>query len=315
MARNLPASGQRDTRQRDCPLRSTPLASAPHLSDTPGEALQQRLQEASELAEEERWTEAFALLLEEESTYPDDPTLLCMLGVLADAADAGGMAYDFFRRCLNQQPDDPHVLVPLGTGLARYDDPDAEGVLRLAALSAPDLASTRMHYGAYLLREGMLPEALAELRTARELEPEDAQIARELGTALFLQGEREEGLDELERAAGLAPDDPELLLVYALTCIRVRRLPEGAESAHRAALSLLHDGEAQLVSALASATQEWWDEAWDALARAEAADLPPDSAALREAEEALEAGPDEAERLLLDQIGAPLLRERLLERR
>lgn len=285
------------------------------MSDSASESLHQRLQEASELADDERFEEAFQLLLEEESNYPEDATLLCMLGVLAEQVDVGGMAYDFFRRALQQQPDDPHLLVALGGGLARYDDPDAEGVLRLAALTAPGLGATRLGYGAYLLREGMLADALTELRAAREAEPDDPQVARELGAALLLQGDGDSGLEELERATLLAPDDADLLLLYALALIRGRRLQEAAEAAHRAALSLLADGEAQLVAGLASASQEWWDEAWDALARAEAADLPPDSAALREAEEALEAGADEAERLLLDQIAAPLLRERLLERR
>ncbi|HEX5521537.1 MAG TPA: hypothetical protein VFX29_07550, partial [Longimicrobiaceae bacterium] len=45
--------------------------------------LQQRLQAASELADEGRWDEAFALLREEEADHPTDAVLLCMLGTAA----------------------------------------------------------------------------------------------------------------------------------------------------------------------------------------------------------------------------------------
>jgi predicted Zn-dependent protease len=276
--------------------------------------LQQRLQEASRLADDDRWPEAFELLLELEPQHPRDPTLLCMLGVVATEVDAGALAYDYYRRCLAEQPTDPYLLVTLGAGLARYDDPDAEGALRLAALSAPELALTRLHYGAHLAREGMLDLAVSELSAARDLDEADPRIARELGVARLLRGELELGLDELERAIGLTEEEGELNVLYGLGLLRAGRLEEAAEALHRAAAELTGDGEVQLVTALACAAQEWWDEAWDALTRAEMAEGAIDPEVVREAEDALEAGGDAAAALLLEQVAPPMLRERLLER-
>jgi tetratricopeptide (TPR) repeat protein len=280
---------------------------------TDSSGLQPRLQEASQLSDEGRWDEAFEILLEEEPDHPRDATLLCMLGVAAEEVGAAGMAYDFFRRCLAEQPTDPFLLVPLGGGLARYDDPDAEGVLRLAALSAPDLAMTRLQYGAYLAREGQLELALAELEAARGLDAGDPQIARELGAARFAAGQREEGLEELERAVDMAEDEGEIRLVFGLALVQAARPDEAAEHIYRAALDLAADGEVQLLSALSCGAQEWWDQAWDALARADHSEFAADPLLKAEVEEALEAGSEECEALLREELAPSMFRARLLE--
>lgn len=279
---------------------------------TDPDRLQPRLQEASQLSEDGRWGEAFEILLEEEPDHPRDATLLCMLGIAAEEVGAAGMAYDFFRRCLAEQPTDPYLLVPLGVGLARYDDPDAEGVLRLAALTAPDLALTRLHYGAYLAREGQLELALAELEAARGLDASDPQIARELGAARFAAGQREAGLEEMERAVDMAEDDGEVRVFFGLALLQVGRADEAAEHIYRAATDLAFDGEVQLLSALSCGAQEWWDQAWDALARADHSELPADSLLKDEVEGALEAGSEECERLLREDLAPSMFRARLL---
>lgn len=282
-----------------------------NLSDA--EHLQERLQEASRLSDEGRWPEAFEILAEEEKDHPDEPTLLCMLGVAAEQVDAAGLAYDFYRRCLAEQPTDPFLLVPLGVGLARYDDLEAERVLRLAALTAPDLAITRLHYGAYLTREGQLDVARSELEAARQLDAGDPRIARELGGAYVLSGQVEPGLEELERAVQLAEDDSEIRLCYGLALLHATRMEEAAEELHRAAVEMTPDGEVQLAAALVCASQGWWDQAWDALARADLAEWTADSQLKDEVEEALEAGSEEAEALLLEDLAPSMLRARLLE--
>lgn len=279
--------------------------------DTAG--LQLRLQEASELSDEGSWAEAFEILRDEEERFPRDPTLLCMLGVAASEVDAGGLAYDYFRRCLAEQPSDPFLLVPLGTGLARYDDPDAEGVLRLAVLSAPELPVTHLHYGAYLAREGQLQLAREELTTARQLDPNDPQIARELGVVHLLGGRMTEALDDLEQATQLAGDDAEIRLFYGLALVHAGRLDEAAEELYHAATELTADGEVQLVAALSCATQQWWEQAWDALARADLAEISADPQLKEEVEEALEAGNEEAEALLREELAPSMLRFRLQE--
>jgi Flp pilus assembly protein TadD len=278
------------------------------------ERLEALLQQALRLTEEGEWHEAFRVLGLAEEEFPRDPTLLCMLGVASEEADAGGMAYEYFRRCLAEQPTDPAVLVSLGAGLARYDDPDAEGVLRLAALSAPGSAPARREYGAYLAREGHLEQALAELEAARALEPEDPRVARETAVALLLSSRAEAAAEELERAMGLGAEDGDLLLLHGLALLQAGRDEESAEVLFRAADELPEDGPALVISALACAAQEWWDHAWEILARAEAAAFPAGADLLREVEDALESGSEAAGELLAEQLGPSLLRERLLVR-
>ncbi len=240
--------------------------------------------------------------------------VVCMLGVVAEEVEGVGMAYDYFRRCLDLQPQDPFVLATLGMGLARYDDPDAEGVLRLAAITAPEEPVTRLAYGAFLAREGVADLALEELEAASRLDPDDPRVAREIATAHLLAARRAQGVAELERAVALDAEDAETRLLLGLALLGGERADEAAEEIHRAALELLDDGEAQVAAALASAAREWMDAAWDALARAEGAALAAEPGLLHETEDALEAGAAAADSLLREQVAPRLLHERLTQR-
>lgn len=276
--------------------------------------LEERLREASSLADEGRFEEAFSILREEEEDHPRDPTLLCMLGVVAGEMDVtSGLAYDYYRRALSEAPLDPVVLVALGVGLARFDDPDAESVLRLAAVTAPDSLVARLHYGAYLGREGLVDAAMDELNAARELDPADPRVPRELAAVHLLVARADRAAQELERAIELSEADAELRVLYGLALIRLGRGEEAAEELHRASGDLDQDGPVQLLTSLACAAQEWWDEAWDALARAEGAVFPVEPALLREAEDALEAGSGQAAEFLREHMAPAVLRERLAE--
>lgn len=276
--------------------------------------LDPRLQEASRLTEEERWSEAFSLLQEMEQEYADDAMLLATLGTVAGEMEARGLAYEYFRRGLASQPTDPAILVLLGAGLARFDDPEAERVLRLAAIGAPHLPAARFHYGSYLAREGMYELALAELTAARDLDPDDASVLRELALAQWLAGHLEASASSLEQAADLAPEDPEVRLLSGFVRILSGDLSEGAEEVVRTAPELPEQGELQVVASLAAAAEGWLDEAWTALARAEGAALAADPELVQEVEEALEAGEEEARRLLLDEVLPRVLHERMLAR-
>lgn len=276
--------------------------------------LLERLREASTLADEGRLDEAYEILTEEESEHPRDPTLLCMLGWVSGEMDlTSGLAYDYYRRALAEEPLDAPVLVTLGVGLARYDDPEAERVLRLAAITAPDLLAARLQYGAYLGREGMTDAAVTELEAARAIDESDPRVPRELAAAYLLVDRSDAAVGELERAMELTELDGDIRLLYGLALIRIGRLEEAAEELHRASVELTEDGAVQLLTSLACATQEWWDEAWDALARAEGAPFPAEPSLLREAEDALEAGSEPATELLREQVAPAVLRERLTE--
>lgn len=284
-------------------------------SDAGGETLEDALRSAAELAEDGRAAEAFEQLVEWDDQAPEDSALLCMLGALARDVGADGPAYDYFRRCLATNPADPTVLATAGQGVAAFDDPDAETALRAAALTGPHLVLTRLTYGAYLAREGMMEEALGELEAARDLAPDDGLVRFELATALYLDGQRTEAVPEMELAAELREDDGWIGALLGMTLWMAGREEEGAEQLHRVGEELRsEDGELHLFAALAFAGLGWLDEAWNAHARAESVPRPPDQAVIREVEVALEAGEEAARTLLRQELAPGMIRERLLQR-
>ena len=112
------------------------------------------LERALSLSGEDDWQGAADLLRDYLGDFPEDPAVHCSLGVAERELGMGGIAYERFRTALALAPTDPYVLATAGNGLAAFDDPDAEQALRAAALTAPDVAMTRLMYGAYLSREG-----------------------------------------------------------------------------------------------------------------------------------------------------------------
>ena len=269
------------------------------------------LKEALELGEEGRWDEMARLLADALEEAEDDPYILCWLGVAEGELGNDGAAYEAFRRCVDQDPSDPHVLALAGSGLAQFDDPDAETALRAAALSAPDLPLARLNYGAFLARSGMHDEALEQLEAARDLTPDDPVVRAELGAAHVLGGEPEDGLPELEQALALAPGDSWTRVLYGLVLVEAGRQEEGAEELVRAAQEREYDAEATILGALASAAQGWDDAAEELLARAEFVAQGADIKMIEEAESAIRSGPEAADRWLRTTLGPSALRERL----
>lgn len=270
------------------------------------------LTEAARLTEVGAPAEALDVLLQLEPTYPEDSTLLCMIGAVADHLGAEGMAVDFFSRCLATEPTDVQVLITAGAGLAAAGDPGAEPALRLAALSAPDDPRARMHYGALLVRNGLLSDGLDELLAALSLDAGDPDIRCELGIAYLLRDDIERALGELEAASAAAPDDGETRLLWGLVLLQAGETSRAAEELHPLAEALAEDGTVQLLLALVFALEGWENEAWLALSRAETAEPLLDRAAIGEVEEALEGGDEAVSGRLMDELAPTLLRERLL---
>ena len=269
--------------------------------------------EAESLGAEERWDQAQTLLLEALPDHPRDALLLCWLGIASERLDQESEAYEFFRRCLAEEPTDPFILAAAGTGVAAFDDPDAEAALRLAAITAPQFPFARSAYGAFLAREGLFDDALRELEAARDLAPDDIAIRAELGVALLLAKRTEDGVHELEEALSRG-DDAWLRGLYALALIETGRTEEGAEHLYRTSRERLDDVEVHLLSALASAAEGWDEEAWAAVARAEDAADALDRALIQEVEEAVGDGAEAARDFLREHLGPSLLRERLHQR-
>ncbi len=273
--------------------------------------VEQILGDALQLGEEERWEEMAELLNDALADAPDDPYLLCWLGVAERELGNDSSAYDLFRRCIMGNPVDPHLLAVAGAGLAAFDDPDAESALRAAALSGPDLPMARLQYGAYLAREGVYDEALEHLRAAVELAPEDPAMHTELGAALALKGDLEAATSSLETALDLAPDDSWTRVILGLVLLELDRGDEAAEALVQAARERDDDAEALVLGALAAARARWDDAAEELLVKAEYPAEGADVQLIQEAESAIRAGADDAARFLRTVIGPSALRERL----
>jgi len=275
--------------------------------------MEEVLRQALELGEQERWDEMAEVLASALEDGSDDPYVLCWLGVAEGELGNDGAAYEAFRRCVEQEPQDPNILALVGAGLAQFDDPEAETALRAAALSAPDLFIARLNYGAYLTRAGLFEEGMEHLGAARDLIPDDPVVRAELGAAHVLRGAPDAGLTEFEEALTLAPDDSWTRVLFGLVLFERERLEEAAEELIRAAGERTDDAEALIIGAVAAAAAGWLDPAEELLAKAEYVVEGVEAHLLEEAEAAVRAGQEPARRLLRTTLGPTILRERLAQ--
>ena len=263
--------------------------------------------------EDGEWDEAAALLRDAAAEQDDDPTVLCWLGVVEHELGMDGVAYERFKRCLALNPEDPNILATAGTGVARFDDPDAEPALRTAALKAPDLAYARTMYGAYLAREGMLEEALRELNVAVELDPDDSEARTERGVALALSQNFGLAVDDFEQASRFG-DSGWVRVLAGLALHELGRLDEAAVELSLGARERPEDVGAQLLAALATAGSGDPDTAWEMLERARMVLSGADTGLLDEVEERLDDSAEAAAYFLAETLVPAALHERLMAR-
>ena len=271
------------------------------------------LNAALQLGEEERWAEMAEALQVALREVPDDPYVLCWLGVAERELGRDGVAYEYFKRCWQEDPLDPELLAMCGTGLAAFDDPDAEAALRAAALTGPDVPIARLQYGAYLARNGMYDQALDNLRAAAELDPQDPAIQGELGIAYALKGDFGAAASVMESALEMEPDDSWTRVLLGLINLENNDLEAGAEQLIRAAEERSFDAESQVLAALAAASAGWLDAAESTIARAEFAAEDVDRELIEEARERIEDGAEAARDFLLETAAPLSLRDRLTQ--
>jgi len=275
---------------------------------------EQLLEQALGLGEEGNWPGAAELLRDHLEDFPDDAALHCWLGVAEQQQGLGGVAYERFKHALSLGSEDPYVLATAGNGIAFFDDPDAEQTLRTASMLAPEVAVTRLMYGAYLAREGFTEEGVKELTAARELDPDDPQIAYELGVGWALAGDHDRATDALADAVRLDPDDGWARVVFGLELLEADRFEEGAGELMSGARICEDDVDAQLVAALAAAAIGHDGTAYEMLERARIRAAEPDLVLLTSVEDRLDAGYDAARELLEEDLAPDILRTRLRER-
>lgn len=278
------------------------------MSDT--EAL---LRDALALGDEGRFPEMVDLLEVALRDAEDDAYLLGWLGVAYRELGEDGIAYEYFKRCIAEEPADPQLLALAGAGLAAFDDPDAESVLRAAAVTGPDLADTRLQYGAYLAREGMFDEALEHLRAGARLAPDDPTMHSELGIALALKGDFSAAAESIGEALSLAPDDSWSRVLLGLIEVELENLDTAAELLIEASKERPEDGEAQILAALAAAAAGWDDAAQDAIARAGYAVEPVDRELLGDVDDRIALGAEPARALLVETVAPASLHDRLTQ--
>lgn len=283
-------------------------------SDAPDERVQAILDLAQQDGEEGDFATMAERLREGLGDFPQDPYLLCWLGVAEREMGHDGVAYEHFRACLAAEPTDPHLLATAGTAIAAFDDPEAEGALRSAALMAPDLPLARWMYGAFLTREGMLEDGLRELSAARDLDGEDATIRYELGIGLALVGRREEAIAEMYRSIELDAGDGWVHVVLGLLLAEEGRGEEAAGVLDEGARLRPDDVEAQLLAALAAAAAGAEDAALEMLERGRQWAEGGDRTLVDEVEARLDEGYEEAAAWLREQLGPAALRERMMTR-
>jgi tetratricopeptide (TPR) repeat protein len=272
------------------------------------------LREALSLAEDGDWEAMADRLTEALEDDPDDPTLLCWLGVAEREMGFPTSAYERFKRALAQDPEDPHILATAGNGLAHFDDPEAETALRSASILAPTLPLARWMFGAYLSREGLFDEAMRELTAAAELAPEDPVIAYELGVALALMDRLEAALDALTRSVDLDTGEGWNQIVLGMVEAELDRMEEAARDLSEGARLRPGDVDAQLLAALAAEAAGWEELAYEMMERGRQGSVPGDLPLLDLVETRLAEGADASRAFLVQELLPGALRERLMHR-
>lgn len=276
---------------------------------------QEALDEVLGLADEGDW-QGVAERLREHLSVEDAPSaaVLCWLGVAERELGLSGVAYERFKQALALDPQEPFILATAGNAIAQFDDPDAESALRAAALLGRDVPLARWMYGAYLTREGMLPEARVELDAALELDREDPMIRYESGVWHLVSGQLSDGITDLYRAAELDAGDGWIRIVLGLALALDDRTDEAAAELDAGARLRDDDVEAQLLTALCLAAEGHEDRAWEMLERARLRAEGTDSLTVNEVEDRMNDSPNAARRLLESTLAPSALRERLAAR-
>ena len=193
------------------------------------------------------------------------------------AEDPRGAEQDA-RRLLRSAPQDPRLLLILGSALRRQGQAAAAlAVIAPLARAFPRAANTQYELGAIQLLLGARAPAAQALRLAVSLNPDLAEAWRALGDLLFLEGDTagaEEAFLEFARASVTSP-----LLKPAAVDIRHGRL-DAAEARLRAHL-LQRSADPDALALLGGVylQQGRWSDA--EVLFAHALELAPDSAAIR----------------------------------
>jgi tetratricopeptide (TPR) repeat protein len=142
---------------------------------------------------------------------PDNPEMLCLLGVTEESAHRFGRAQEIYRRALQADPSS----IDAGIGLARtalFTGHSAEAREAATAVLArsPDDTQALLVLGMALRAEGSLTEAKRQLNRALEIRPDDVDVHAVLGGIAEQEEDRALALQHYNKALEIDPGRREI---------------------------------------------------------------------------------------------------------
>ena len=154
-----------------------------------GDARAKLLAEAGVLREVKRWSDAYGVLGDAVSRFPDDPDLLYEKAMVAEKLDNLVDMERLLRKVIELKPDNAHAHNALGYSLADRSQrlPEARDLIRRALDLSPGDPFITDSLGWVEFRMGNHAEALRLLRQAYAARP-DVEIGAHLGEVLWAAG-------------------------------------------------------------------------------------------------------------------------------
>ncbi len=142
---------------------------------------------------------------------PDDWRLYYVRGITYERTDRWPQAEADFRKALELNPEQPHVLNYLGYSLVelRQNLDEAQDMIERAVAQRPEDGFITDSLGWVRYRLGMYEEAVAPMERAVELEPVDPIINDHLGDVLWMVGRKTEAVFQWKRALSFDPEPEE----------------------------------------------------------------------------------------------------------
>ncbi|MEM7613562.1 MAG: tetratricopeptide repeat protein, partial [Pseudomonadota bacterium] len=143
---------------------------------------------------------------------PSDWRLFYVRGIAHERTDQWPKAEADFRRALELNPDQPHVLNYLGYSMVELHQnlEEALDMIERAVAQRPNDGYITDSLGWVLYRLGRYEEAVAPMERAVELLPVDPILNDHLGDVLWKVGRQNEAVFQWKRALSFEPEDEDL---------------------------------------------------------------------------------------------------------
>ena len=174
-------------------------------------------------AQRSNWSDAFVALDQARVLKPKEPAIWSLWIDFAKAAqDAGQIAK--ITKLLPKSGLAKPVASQLMTRLGTTEDPEAEMKAQLKRNKKSPEA--HVQYGAFLLKDGRIPEAVTLFKKAAKLAPKSAKLQYQLAGALRSARRDKEALRAYDAALKLDPGAPALLAEKAMLLQNLGQLDE-----------------------------------------------------------------------------------------